>query len=968
MYCTNDYSVVVNGNSTSGIVFVNSTVNIKNVAFINCGAYLSALPHNVSKLFSGSSLLDYPSTYSAALVFILSSVHLNKVSVKSSYGFAVIGNSLTVTKFTKCFFNSSLDQSSGVIQNRGGEVGSGLLIHFMDNVETSQNTSLSVAIENSKFLYLQSFPSYHCPLQIHGDVDNSLCFAALTIIYEQKHYQTEVLINETEFANKAGMSLLIVHYHTLYDDKTMVRFSNFSQHSPDSSLNGADSALLTLEFHPDEHQTKNKHLQPLLVEDSVFNSSSDSTLSKGSVSLNIETTDEHSSVTIVFTKVMIEYFSTLDVGIFVAICNFGNVFLTLDSLTIQDNEVSSQISSFGIFTLKGATCIINGTRQFPSLFEGNKGSVIHTVDETNLMLYGYVNFTGNKASSGAAINMKGNSRLYFMGGSECVMSRNHASYLGGAIYAVVSKISNKCAFQFEESSHFPISVIFSNNSAFHSGGSIYAYPVFDCNISKYTEIPHTNSGLRIYTKFFNFSNRYQKPPLDFSTVPSRIHVVDVDNLTRVLYPGQKYCVNVSVKDLVFRNVYGIVNVKMLLDITSIKIKILSVYKRDHTEIQLLACSSTDTLNKPINQSIQFSLAQFPNVKPVLYNVSIHPCPVGFSLHSGFCTCSQALKNIGKTKQVLPSCDINTRIVTLMSNYYSWVGLFNNGTRDSVFGVSVFCPIKQCVTLKQGIYLSEKDKILVYNQERNSTSNVCTFGREGPLCGQCIRGLSLVFGSLDCHVCKVSTNYWLYTLTSLVYGLVVVFLLYSLKLTLVNGTLNGLIFIVQLSNIGFQNVIFEGVSISGNLSKLMYGLFSVLNLDFFIPICLYNGMDMLWKSGLSLLFPVYLLTLVVLIIILSRYSTWISNRTSHLSVQVLVTLIYLSFSKLYLAIIHVFTQAKIYTEQGVMNVWFWDGSMEYLGSHHTYLVIFSLIVGIPLTVPFIVILLFAKLIRKISWIK
>ena len=968
VHCTNDNSVVANGNSTRGIVFVNSTVSIENVAFTNCGTYLSALPHNVSKLLSGSTLLDYPSTYSAAVVFILSSVHLNKVSVKSSFGFAVIWISLTVTKFTKCFFNSSLDQGSGVIQNRGGEVGSGVLIHFMDNVKTSQNTSLSVVIENSTFVYLQSFPSYHCPIQIHGDVDNSLCFAALTIIYEQKHYQAEVQISETEFANKAGMSLLIVHYHTLYDDQTMVRFSNFSQDSPDSSLNSADSAVLTFEFHPDEHQTRNKHLQPLLVEDSVFISSSDSTLSKGSVSLNIETTDEHSSVTIIFTKVIIKYFSTLDVGIFVAICNFGNVFLTLDSLTVKDNEVSSQISSFGIFTLKGVTCIINGTKQFPSLFEGNKGSVIHTVDETNLMLYGYVNFTGNKASSGAAINMKGNSLLYFMGGSECVMSRNHASYLGGAIYAVVSRITNKCAFQFEESSHFPISVIFSNNSAFHSGGSIYAYPVFDCNISKYTEIPHTNSGLHMYTKFLNFSDHYPKPQLDFSTVPSRINVVDVDNLTRVLYPGQKYCANVSVKDLVFRNVYGIVNVETLLDITSVRIEISSVYKRDHTEIQLLARSSTDTLNKPINQSIQFSLAQFPNVKPVLYNVSIHPCPMGFSLHSGFCNCSQALINVSKTKLVHPSCDINTRIVTLMSIHLSWVGLINNGTRDPVFAVSVFCPEGQCVYFKQRSYFSEKDKILVYNQERNSTSNVCTFGRDGPLCGRCVSGLSLVFGSLDCHVCKVSTNYWLFTLTSLVYGLVIVFLLYSLKLTLVNGTLNGLIFIVQLCNIGLQNVILDGVSISGNLLfKIMYGVFSVLNLDFSIPICLYNGMNMLWKSGLSLLFPVYLLTLVVLIIILSRYSTWISNRTSHLSVQVLVTLIYLSFSKLYLAIIYVFTHTKIYTDQGEMNVWFWDGSVEYLGTDHTYLVIFSLIVGVPLIVPFIVILLFAKPIQKISWI-
>ena len=130
----------------------------------------------------------------------------------------------------------------------------------------------------------------------------------------------------------------------------------------------------------------------------------------------------------------------------------------------------------------------------------------------------------------------------------------------------------------------------------------------------------------MYTKFFNFSNRFSKPQLDFFTVPSRIYLVDVDNLTRVLYPGQKHCVNVSVKDLVFRNVYGVVNVQTLLDITSVRIEILSVYKQDHTEIQLLARSSTDTLNKPINQSIQFSLAKFPNVKPVLYNASVHPCP------------------------------------------------------------------------------------------------------------------------------------------------------------------------------------------------------------------------------------------------------------------------------------------------------------------------------------------------------
>ena len=131
-----------------------------------------------------------------------------------------------------------------------------------------------------------------------------------------------------------------------------------------------------------------------------------------------------------------------------------------------------------------------------------------------------------------------------------------------------------------------------------------------------------------------------------------------------------------------------------------------------------------------------------------------------------------------------------------------------------------------------------------------------------------------------------------------------------------------------------------------------------------PLCFYDGMTELWKTSLSLLFPLYLLTIVVVIIILSHYSLRISNRIAHSSVQVLVTTVHLSFGKLLGAIINTFTQAKVFSsnQSEVYHVWFWDGSVEYGSKGHIILMIITLLVVFILLLPYILLLLFAKLLR------
>ena len=81
-------------------------------------------------------------------------------------------------------------------------------------------------------------------------------------------------------------------------------------------------------------------------------------------------------------------------------------------------------------------------------------------------------------------------------------------------------------------------------------------------------------------------------------------------------------------------------------------------------------------------------------------------------------------------------------------------------------------------------------------------------------------------------------------------------------------------------------------------KVALFVVSIMNLNLGFPLCFYNGMNELWKAGFSLLFPLYFLTIVVVIIILSQFSLRLSNKIANFSVQVLVIVVHLSFTNYY----------------------------------------------------------------------
>ena len=128
------------------------------------------------------------------------------------------------------------------------------------------------------------------------------------------------------------------------------------------------------------------------------------------------------------------------------------------------------------------------------------------------------------------------------------------------------------------------------------------------------------------------------------------------------------------------------------------------------------------------------------------------------------------------------------------------------------------------------------------------------------------------------------------------------------------------------------------------------------------------MTELWKAGLSLLFPLYLLTIVVVLIIFSRYSLRLSNRIAHSSVQVLVTVVHLSFTSMFTAISNIVISINIYTNDTsnpILKVWYRDGTVEYGKGAHLILMILTIVVVGPILLSYMTILVTGRSLMRVG---
>ena len=259
----------------------------------------------------------------------------------------------------------------------------------------------------------------------------------------------------------------------------------------------------------------------------------------------------------------------------------------------------------------------------------------------------------------------------------------------------------------------------------------------------------------------------------------------------------------------------------------------------------------------------------------------------------------------------------------------------------------FCPFDYCQTDSLSFHLETPD-------------DQCAFNRSGILCGACQANLSQV---LDTSICKKCSNKMLAVIIPVILlsGIMLVAFITALNLTVSTGTMNGLFFYANI--IRSSQAVFFPPEVNGSFLSIFIAW---LNLDLGIETCFYDGLDAYAKIWLQFVFPVYIWLLMLSIIIASRYSSTMSRLFGNNAVQVLATLLFLSYAKIVRVIITTFSFTTLdYPDGYETKVWLEDGNVDYLRGKHIPLFITSLITSSIFVIPYTLLLLSIQLLQKIS---
>ena len=1004
---TSDDIVNISCNSTNytsniSFGFVLENVAISNITFIGCGAPLRYFNSESFISAINSSTLTFSNTSFAVLVFVECRVILTSVVIDSYYGFAVIAFNI---QSGSTFVNSKIKAGlSGEIYSKNFIlIGSGMLIYFTSPLQTSS----IVLLQNCTFLSNNNlFFKDSCVNRRSYKINeegNSFVLtetgSSLAIVFNQLQLELikdiVVSIESSTFTKNTGGNsggLMVLMKNSSIGKVCISRNTIFSE-----NFNYPLCPGCSLTFHMISCNQGNaiSHHQPLLLENVTFVSPVEPFDLKKNGSIHqqvhvyINIRNVAGIVDFMLQNVHFKSHSKrhLDRSMLVTVqqTNYSyssKVRVFLENIQACDHpfDASKEYTTFntvllpdvGLFVFDNVHKVnINGSS---SLFSNIKGSVIQTLD-SNVHVSGNIVFRNNVAKSGAAFKMM-QSFLYLCHGLFMNMTNNFAQVFGGAIYILnhFNTVVPKCAIQIENfnSSH----VLFSGSLANYSGNSIYSVPLYQCYMINYGLVQSD-----IYSNYFKFPVNSSNDLLDIS---SEVYDIIYCNSNRynacrlfsnaMHYPGTTIKLLMAAIDKTGNHVSSIVKLSLITNIEEGYIKYSNSSVSEAEMLQSLhesRNSSYSTIkvtvksHDPNNDSLKLLVSSYESSVFTTVSLDLRSCPPGFRLTNGVCNCSLAVEKYFEIIGYQDGhCDINSLSIFVSPFRPNvWLGKFPS------FGISDACPFDICMRAID--FSKQKPNVISlpnFAVKLADNSKICMKHRTGALCGECEKGYSVVFGSGICMKCS---NWWL--LTGFLYAIIgplLVYFIYALNLTLSTGTINGIIFYAQAANIStllyiqyFQN---EG---NEAYQKFVSIFLSLLNLNLGFPICFFDGMNEFVKNGLNIAFPLYLLFIVVLLIILSRYSVWLSNRTSHLSVQVLVTVVHISFSNLLNAIITVITPATIFFDHGgklkTLVVWNRNGSVPF--NSHDHVIITASIVTIAGTflVPYTCLLITGRCVLKLS---
>ena len=628
---------------------------------------------------------------------------------------------------------------------------------------------------------------------------------------------------------------------------------------------------------------------------------------------------------------------------------------------------STQRSTIGIVVVDAMNVTIAGN----SVISHNIGTGIAVVS-TNINLHDNVTFFNNTGSYGGGISLLGVA-LMVVNVNTTVNFLNNTAAIGGAIYAdLYSSVGSgyeslDCFLYFS-----PISVTcnplfgancgnitdintlirFEGNKA-TQGNMIYGSTLNLCPWSRDYRRKYAPGmdDINLLEILYTMQNSTPMPPFYFDRAPDSVSAVStIATHVNVSQPGTDERLDQSVPidvapGLIHRlnvSTYDGFNQLVPTLVTSLSLSTNVTTRVSDTNYGFLPYSINSSnltdfvVFGDINQSdIVVTLLAVATRAQVTLKVNIVDCPDGYNLTTEptgryKCECHPNLLIIDQPF----SCTDDSQIIVPFGR---WFGRSDEG--ELLYG---FCPQDYCRPIISVIPVnSTSNTSEVYDMQCNSGYN-----RSGLACGRCKEGYSVVFGSNKCLQCS-NSHLWLLVLFA-VYGVLLMWFIVFFRFTIAEGYLNGVLF--------FSNILTIYVPYtSGPDFSVLYVVFFWLSLKMGIEACFYDGMTGLASVTLQFVFPLYLYFLLLVIVLVSRWSSrfsrWLGKQQTN-PAQLFATVMVMTYASLLETCIDIlsFTNLRSVESNKVSYHWGYDQTVYYFQGYHLPLGLFAILLLLFFLIP------------------
>ena len=997
---TNPERIIVTCVANTGLGFINmSLLKLEGLTITDCGIagkdnfdlFQSRLKYN-SNFFYELHSFDVI----AILVGLVSNFTVHSVTVSATKGLGMlVVNPQSNTLLDHCTFSINhplacyrlpLDNTASVnTTEESNHIGGGAYFVFVNFNKSTDNKTTSLKIQNSTFLnnsYCGLSAVVAVTYKVEGIVSDVANYSlgaggGLSVILAQTQYSVNVTIDSTTFRNNTsylGGGAHIAMFEGIGGNQILFLNSEFIK-------NGLEGDILTIP----QFYTSGSGLY--VLKDLVFPTNEDYTLTSKPLTNTIHLKDCNMTgnrasyaaainiysiyglpvydIVFIDNCILSENEAIVGAAIYVGELKQNGlqpgIQIILNDVNVTKNKIIFEDSTENIATISKSDSSaaieiqsVNITfRGNNSLISNNYATAIRSQSSV-IYIHDHIVICNNSGSFGGAMNLIAASYVVLRNNSHLRLENNTGVVEGGAIYVNLLAYSpdfsyRDCFLFFREveaicfgpSSCSNVSLLnftlelIDNTSPL--GSLIFGSTLDTCPWSlQLKDMFHKPPSYPVLDIMYQMTEKFyfSSPPTTVNAVTTPTNKLVIHNLNseRSYAPGELFYLNVT------------------------------AYDHLNQSTPVLLSSRPSTSNNIISSSLGFSNFSFLDGSPgdrvpvivtgmenvsnvmihlyatdsytqIAFQVNLTNCSVGFEYSDGRCQCEEEIRQHSDF-----GCNSTSMTLSVPNNH--WAGPGPDDSLIIALCISDFCSI------------GERE---VKPPDFNS---LCHDGymRSGILCGKCVEGYSMTLGS---HHCKKCDNHYISLIIIFaVAGVLIMCGILFLHITVSDGYLNSILFYTNILSI------YIPVLSSTSQNATIFVIVAWLNLDYGIESCFYDGMTTLTHVALRLVFPFYLVLLMLLVILVSNKSKVLSrifSRAQFSAAKMFATILLMSYATILEVCLELMSPIVLTSVDNQEYVrWRSDANQAYFRGLHIPLMILACVLLVVVILPSPIVLMFPKI--------